>query len=406
MKSPGTRPSARPAVGTIALAAMLTPLNTSMIPVALPELQRAFGTSASASTWLLTVFALVSAVGHPLAGHLADRLGSRRVLVTALVVTGVGGLAAACAATFPLLVALRAVQAIGTCAAFPAGIALLRMLDAREGSGRPLSVAWLGALVMSNDLGGALGPMLGGAFVATVGWQAIFLANLPIATAATILVLRQFPADHAYPQRNGGTRVRHLFATLRGPPLSVYACFAAACTVFFAGFFALPLWLIRSYGLGAVETGAMMLPMVIASALTAPIAVRIISLSGVATTLFLSAGGFCVGSGLLATVDAQSSLVTFVAVMVTLGASLALSNLGLQVELHDVVSPCQLVTAAGFFQAARFIGAGLGAGLVGITIADDLLRLGIAVGFVSLALLVWAASRSQAKARGTHERHP
>src|SRR5262249_10062015 len=270
---------------------------------------------------------LASAVGHRLAGYLADRLGSRRVLVTGLVVTGVSGLAAACAATFPLLVALRAVQAIGTSAAFPAGIALLGMLDAREGSSRPLSAAWLGTVAMSNNRGAALGPILGGAFGATVGWKAIFLANLPIATATAILVLRQFPADKASPQRNGGTRVRHLFATLRGPPLSVYACFAAACTVFFAGFFALPLWLIRSYGLGAVETGAMMLPMVIASALTAPIAVRIISLSGVGTTLILSAGGFCVGSGLLATVDAQSTLVTFVAVMVTLGASLALSNL-------------------------------------------------------------------------------
>src|SRR4029434_9862244 len=92
MMSPSARPVARTAVATIALTAMLTPLNTSMIPVALPELQRAFEMSASASTWLLTVFALASAIGHPLAGFLADRFGSRRVLVTGLVVTGVGGL--------------------------------------------------------------------------------------------------------------------------------------------------------------------------------------------------------------------------------------------------------------------------------------------------------------------------
>src|SRR5262249_32546152 len=118
MKTPSTCPPAFPAVGTVALAAMLSPLNTSMIPIALPEVQREFGTSASASAWLLTVFALASALGHPLAGYLADRLGSRRVLLTGLVVTGVSGLAAACAATFPVLVALRAVQAIGTSAAF------------------------------------------------------------------------------------------------------------------------------------------------------------------------------------------------------------------------------------------------------------------------------------------------
>jgi hypothetical protein len=71
MTSPGRGTHALPgaaAVATIALASMLTPLNTSMLPVALPHVQREFGTSASASTWLLTVFALVSAVGHPLAG--------------------------------------------------------------------------------------------------------------------------------------------------------------------------------------------------------------------------------------------------------------------------------------------------------------------------------------------------
>ena len=79
MKSPSTRPSALTAVSTVALAAMLSPLNTSMMPVALPEVQREFSTSASTSTWLLTVFAVAASVGHPLAGYLADRLGSRRV---------------------------------------------------------------------------------------------------------------------------------------------------------------------------------------------------------------------------------------------------------------------------------------------------------------------------------------
>jgi MFS family permease len=158
MKWPGIRPSARTAVGTVAMAAMLSPLNTSMFPIALPELQREFSTSARASTQLLTVFALASAVGHPLAGYLADRLGPRRVLVAGLVVTGLSGLVAAAAGTFSLLVALRVVQALGTGAAFPAGIALLRRLDARNGSDRPLPAGWLGAVAVVSNLGAALGP--------------------------------------------------------------------------------------------------------------------------------------------------------------------------------------------------------------------------------------------------------
>src|SRR5262245_17452851 len=163
MKSPEFRQSARTAVATIAAAAMLSPLNTSMFPVALPDLQREFSTSAKASTWLLTVFALVSAVGHPLAGDLADRLGARRVLLAGLVVTGLSALVAALAATFWLLVAMRAVQALGTSGAYPAGIALLRMLAARASSARPVPPAWLGAVAMVSNLGAAVGPMLGGA---------------------------------------------------------------------------------------------------------------------------------------------------------------------------------------------------------------------------------------------------
>jgi MFS family permease len=93
MESPATRRSARPAVGTVALAAALNPLNTSMLPVALSQLQRAFGTSTGASTWLLSAFALASAAGHPLAGGLADWLGPRRVLVAGLVIAGASGLA-------------------------------------------------------------------------------------------------------------------------------------------------------------------------------------------------------------------------------------------------------------------------------------------------------------------------
>src|SRR5262245_25599887 len=197
IRSPEIRQSARTAVGTVAAAATLSPLNTSMFPVALPDLQREFSTSTGATTWLLTVFALVSAVGHPLAGYLADRIGPRRVLLAGLVVTGLSGLIAAFAATFSLLLALRSAQALGTATAFPAGIALLRLVGSRNYSDRQLPPAWLGVVAMVSNLGAGLGPMLGAALMVTAGWRALFLANLPIVIATTLLLLRHFPADRA-----------------------------------------------------------------------------------------------------------------------------------------------------------------------------------------------------------------
>jgi MFS family permease len=391
---------------------MLNPLNTSMFPVALPDLQREFSTSARASTWLLMIFALASAVGHPLAGYLADRLGPRRVLIAGLVVTGLSSLVAACATAFSLLVALRAVQALGTSTAFPAGIALLRMLQAGGRSDRSLPSTWLGVVAMVSNLGAALGPMLGAALLVTVGWRALFLANLPIVMAASLLLLQHFPADRASTRADaGGAKRRRIVVDKL--VLSVSARFAAACMVFFTAFFALPLWLLQFSRLGAVETGAMMASMVIVSAMTTPMALRTESRSGATTVSLVGAGGLCVGMGLLATVNAQTSIVVPLAAIIGLGASHAFNNLGLQAELTAGASPARLGTAAGFFQAARFIGAALATGLLGITvandtIADDWRRLWIAAAIVSIALLGWCAmswkrARRPWRSRSAHE---
>ena len=392
MKSPGIRPTARTAVGTVAAAAMLSPLNTSIIPIALPDLQREFNTSASASTWLLTVFALASAVGHPLAGYLADRLGPRRVLLAGLVVTGLSGLIAASARTFSLLLALRTAQALGTATAFPAGIALLRILGSRNRSDRQLPPAWLGTVAMVSNLGAALGPMLGAALLVAAGWRALFLANLPIVIAVTLLLLRHFPADRSDEGRAKRSRI-----VLQRQLFSVSARFAVVCTVFFAAFFGLPLWLLQSSRLGAVETGAAMAAMVIASALITPVAARTVSRSGAAAASLVGASGLCLGTGLLITVNGQTSVVVLIAAMAALGTSLAFSNLGLQAQLTDEVSPAQLGTAAGLFQAARFVGAALATGLLGITVTNDAAtgdwrRLWVAGEFLSITLLGWAAA--------------
>jgi hypothetical protein len=86
-----------------------------------------------------------------------------------------------------------------------------------------------------------------------------------------------------------------------------------------------------------------------------------------------------------------------IAAMVALGTSLAFNNLGLQAELTGEVSPAQLGTAAGLFQAARFVGAALATGLLGMTVTndaatDDWRRLWVAGEFLSIALLGWAAA--------------
>jgi MFS family permease len=393
-----TSRSARAAVGTVALAAVLNPLNTSMIAVALPELGRIFGVSIGSSTRLLSAFAVASAVGHPLAGGLAERLGPRCVLVSGLIVTGVSGLAASYASDFNLLIALRVVQAFGTSAAYPAGIAILRAIDAGRNPEGHLPAAWLGVVTMSTNLSATIGPALAGLFLATGGWRWIFLVNVPLTLAGAVLVLYFLPPDHRHRHR-AFVSFRALAANR--PLLSVYARFAAVCMVFYSVFFGLPLWLENERRLSAAVVGAIMLPLVGLSALATPLAVRMVSRSGITKTLLLGAGALSLSTCLLAMVGARTSLIVLIAIVGLLGATNAFNNLGLQVELTDVTVSDQLGTAAGFFQTARFVGGAGAAGLIGIAFAKGATTNGwhwlcVAVVALSLALLVFAARTAAA----------
>ena len=73
----------------VALGTLLNPLNSSMIAVALVDLQREFRVSLATSSWLISGFYLTAAVGQPLMGRLADRYGPRRVFLAGLAVVGV-----------------------------------------------------------------------------------------------------------------------------------------------------------------------------------------------------------------------------------------------------------------------------------------------------------------------------
>ncbi len=411
MTSRHTPPSTLAAVGTVAVATVLNPLNTSMIAVALSELGRVFGVSTSTSTWLVSAFALASAVGHPLAGCLADALGPRRVLVAGLVIAGASGLAASYAVTFPVLVALRALLALGTSTAFPAGLGVLRGLEAPDGSNRRVPAGWLGAVAMSGNLSAALGPVLGGALIATAGWRAIFLVNVPIAIVGIGLALRHVPADPDPGRRAPAVSVRRGNLATRGPLLSVYARFAMACVVFFSFFFALPLWLEHVGQLSAASTGLMMLPLAGGAALAMPFAIWTVSRAGARRALVLGASALCLGAALVMTVGVQTWMVALLAAGLSLGVSNAFNNLGLQAELSQLAMREAIGTAAGLFQTARFIGAALAGGLIAVIFSngpttDSLYRLSVLNGVLSLALLAWAAERAVATRTVVGVAHP
>jgi hypothetical protein len=110
----------------VAAGTLLNPLNSSMIAVALLDLGGAFHVEIATATWLVSGFYIGGAIGMPLMGRLADVFGARRGFMLGLLLVGVSSGLAPLAPGFGWLLGLRLVQAFGTSAAYPAGLAIGR----------------------------------------------------------------------------------------------------------------------------------------------------------------------------------------------------------------------------------------------------------------------------------------
>lgn len=189
--TPATLP--RRLVGAVVAGTLLNALNSSMIAVALVNLQVDFRVSTVTVTWVVSSYYIAAAIGMPLMGRLADLFGPRRIFCIGLLLVGVTGVLAPFAPTFGWLLAIRVVQAVGTAAAYPAGLSIFRTCDPR---GRTPANA-LGAISIASSVSSALGPVLGGFLVTLAGWSAIFLVNVPFIVVGFVLAVLWLPADTA-----------------------------------------------------------------------------------------------------------------------------------------------------------------------------------------------------------------
>ncbi|ROQ82556.1 sugar phosphate permease [Streptomyces sp. CEV 2-1] len=218
------------------IGSLLNPLNTTMISTALVAIGHHFGIGAADTAWLISVLYLASAVAQPVLGKLADVLGPRRVFLVGLVVVIASGLVGTVAPSFGWLIVSRLLLGIGTSAAYPAAMAVLRDESARIGRATPRSV--LARLSFAALGSAAVGPTLGGLLVMVVGWRGIFAVNVPVAFVAFGAALLWIPADP--PRRRAADGVTRRLGL---DPLGI-GLFTAALTVlvFFLLDLAHPMW--------------------------------------------------------------------------------------------------------------------------------------------------------------------
>jgi EmrB/QacA subfamily drug resistance transporter len=178
----------RATIATVALTAILAPLNTTMIAVALPSIIEEFDSNLETAGWLVTGYLIALAALLTVTGKLGDRVGRRPLMLVGLVAFAVVSIAASFAPSIGILIVLRVLQAVSVAIVLPNGLALLREVVSVER--RAASFGLLGAAI---GITAGLGPIVGGLVVAAADWRAVFYINVPLVALGLFMVWRVVP---------------------------------------------------------------------------------------------------------------------------------------------------------------------------------------------------------------------
>lgn len=166
---------------TVSLGALIAPLNSTMIAVALPDIRDDFGIGRHEVGWLVSGYLIAMAVAMPIGGRIGDQIGRAKTFRLGLAGFVVFSLAAAVAPSFVLLVLLRIGQALVGAVVIPNGMAMLRSSAKQGRFGEANGI--VGSVI---GLSAAVGPVLGGVLLEAGSWRWLFLANVPLVAAALL----------------------------------------------------------------------------------------------------------------------------------------------------------------------------------------------------------------------------
>ncbi|MBU8698411.1 MFS transporter [Bacillus pumilus] len=159
---------------SLLLGAILVPVNSTMIAVALSSISTYYDQSISNITWVVTIYLIVMAVTQPIAGKLGDIYGHRRMYLTGVTLFLIGSIGCALAPNLAFLIIFRSIQAAGGAILTPNSIALIRATVSPEKLSKTMGYFGFGA-----GIGAALGPFIGSILIQSFDWHSIFLVNIP-----------------------------------------------------------------------------------------------------------------------------------------------------------------------------------------------------------------------------------
>ena len=182
--------------GVVVLGIIMSILDITVVNVALPTFQEEFGVDSYATVaWTVTAYTLALATVIPLSGWGADRFGTKRLFITALVLFTAGSVLCATATDINMLIGFRVLQGLGGGLLMPLGMTIMTRAAGPARMGRLMAI--LGVPML---LGPILGPIIGGWLIDSASWHWIFLINLPLGVIAIVYAWRVLEKDSPEPR--------------------------------------------------------------------------------------------------------------------------------------------------------------------------------------------------------------
>jgi MFS family permease len=438
-------PLLTPTMLGIASGAILVPLNSTMLAVALPSVMTTFAVEPNDVASLVTLYLGAVTVALPASGSIGDRFGHRRAFLVGVVGFALASLVAAFAPTFAVLAASRVFQAASGALVSTSSVALIRATAPADRRG-----AAFGLFDMLVSTSAAIGPLIGGLLVGAFDWRAMFLLAVPISLVAAIAVgLRsgtrrrvgdepeepapEEPAATApTPRRIDGTGLVilaglliALLVALRGGPAAPAAALVAivllplfvwqelrspqpavdprlfamrpfaaavigvlgATIVLHATLVIVPL-LVQALEHGAPETsGLVLLGISALGAVAAPFGGRLSDRVGRRPPVILGTLAMTAGLAILWLVAGSTSAIVLGILLSIVGFGMGLAGSPRQLAALEAVAADRVGMAAGTYYTGRYLGGVLGASLAGLVLGRAVTADGVSLGFGVLTVV-------------------
>lgn len=383
-------------------------LDSSIVNVAISKMMQVFNTTASQIEWVVTVYMLALGVVIPFSGWAGDKFGYKKLYIFALSMFTFGSLLCTVSWSVNSLIVSRVIQALGGGLLMPTMMTMVKKIVPAGSFGTAMGIVGVALLIAP-----ALGPTIGGYLVEYVGWKWIFTINIPIGIVGILLsvfFLPKFEKHRVEKLDIGGTVtvVIMLFSLLlalskgsdwgwtSGTTLLlllislgtfiIFLCLelrlknpllnlrvfknrnftSANITTFittvglFSGIFFVPLFLQNIKGLGALDTGLIMLPGALVSGLLMPLIGKLYDRTGPRPLAIFGILSLAYTTFLLHGIDIETSNSKIIYWMILRGISMAFAAVSAQAASLDSVTNSEVGDATAISNIISRVSGSLG----------------------------------------------